>query len=43
MFTTSKVDLSLDLESLARNLDHSDLQHVFAQDNSDNEDKDLYV
>ena len=35
------MDLDLDLESLARDLDLSDLRHHLAQDSSGDEDEDL--
>ena len=35
------MDLDLDLESLARGLDLSDLQYLLAQDSSGDEDEDL--
>ena len=41
IFTSPKVDLDLDLESLSRDLDLSDLRYHLAQDSSVDEDKDL--
>ena len=39
LFITSKVDLDLDLESFARDLDLSDLQCLLAEDSSGDEDE----